>query len=114
MGVLEVGSEPIRGHRLTRRLGRGGCGEVWEAARPDGRFVALKFINCKDQPSSLVSNEIRTLLRLRELRHPNMIRLFDVSATSQYIVLTMERADGSLRDLEEVYVHVMGDRGIKV
>src|SRR5687768_15806402 len=98
--VLEVGMEPVPGHRLTYRIGHGAFGDVWEARLRDNSVVALKFIDCRNQPAALVSNEIRVLLKMRELRHPNIIGLYDVCATQQYIVLKMEKADGNLRELQ--------------
>jgi serine/threonine protein kinase len=106
--VLEVGAEPIPGHRLNCRLGQGSGGTVWEAQLRDGSVVALKFLDCRNLPPVLVANEIRVLLKLRELRHPNIIRLLDVCATQQYIVLKMERADGNLHELQEVYLQETG------
>ena len=106
--MLEVGAEPIPGHRLNYPLGQGGGGIVWEAQARDGSLVALKFLDCRNLPPTLVANEIRVLLKLRELRHPNIIRLLDVCATQQYIVLKMERADGNLHELQEVYFEETG------
>ena len=107
--MLEVGLEPIPGHRLSGLLGRGAFGEVWEASpRDGGPPVALKFLDCRNLPGTLVANEIRVLLRLRELRHPNIIRLLDVCATQQYIALKMEKADGNLDELQEAYQQETG------
>lgn len=106
--MLEVGAEPIPGHRLNCRLGQGGGGAVWEAQTPDGSVVALKFLDCRNLPPLLISNEIRVLLKLRELRHPHIIRLLDVCATQQYIVLKMDRADGNLQELQQVYLQETG------
>lgn len=100
--MLEVGSQPIPGHRLTQRLGTGAFGEVWEAHDPDGQPVALKFMSCRS--ASLVSSEIRIFRRLSELDHPRFIRMFGVHATASHIVLSMERADGNLEDLRQVYL----------
>jgi serine/threonine protein kinase len=101
--LLETGSQLVPGHRLTRRLGAGAFGEVWEALDRDGRPVALKFLDCRAHSPSLIRSEIRVLRGLSELRHPNIIRLYGVSASSRYIILSMERADGNLADLREVY-----------
>jgi serine/threonine protein kinase len=106
--MLEVGSQPIPGHRLTQRLGAGAFGEVWEAHEGGGKLVALKFINCRTASSSLISSEIRILRGLSELRHPNFIQMFGVHATANHIVLSMERADGNLDDLRQVYLEETG------
>jgi serine/threonine protein kinase len=101
--MLYAGSQPIPEHRLTRLLGKGAFGEVWEAITTDEKVVALKFMDCRSKPLSLVSGEIRVLRGLSELQHPNIIRLHTVHAVSQYIVLSMERADGNLTDLRQAY-----------
>ncbi len=106
--MLEPGMRPLPGFRLGRQLGAGGFGEVWDAVNADGKPVALKFMDCRTKPSSVISAEIRVLRALRELKHPNIIQLFDVYATSHFIVLSMERADGNLSDLHQVYIEETG------
>jgi serine/threonine protein kinase len=101
--VLVSGSEPIPGYRLEANLGQGGFGTVWSAKAPDGVDVALKFVDCQGKPGSVVAQEIRMMRRLQNLRHPNFIRLHDVCASPPYIIIIMERADGSLRDLHTIY-----------
>jgi serine/threonine protein kinase len=102
--MLEAGSHPIPGFRLTQRLGAGAFGEVWEAQGPEGKLVALKFMDCRAKSNTIISSEIRVLRGLSELRHPNFIQLHGVHAASHYIVLSMERADGNLEDLRRVYL----------
>ncbi len=106
--MLEAGSQPIPGYRLTQRLGAGAFGEVWEAQDADGKLIALKFMDCRTKSSTLISSEIRVLRGLSELRHPNFIQLHGVHSTSHYIALSMERADGNLEDLRQVYVEETG------
>ncbi len=102
--MLEAGSHPIPGFRLTQRLGAGAFGEVWEAQGPDGKLSALKFMDCRTKSNTIISSEIRVLRGLSELRHPNFIQLHGVHAASHYIILSMERADGNLEDLRQVYL----------
>jgi len=106
--MLEAGSQPIPGFHLTQRLGVGAFGEVWEAQDTDGKPFALKFIDCRAKSNAIISSEIRVLRGLRELKHPNFIQLHGVHAASHYLVLSMERADGNLEDLRQVYLEETG------
>lgn len=102
--MLEIGSQPIPGHSLTKWLGAGAFGEVWEARGPDGEPVALKFISIRAASPSLISSEIRVLRGLSELNHPRFIHMQGIYATAQHIVISMERADGNLEHLQQAYV----------
>jgi serine/threonine protein kinase len=103
---LASGLEPFPGYCLRHRLGSGGFGEVWEAETPLGRAVALKFLPC-DNPQA-AAMEIRSLQAVRQLRHPNLVRVDQVWSHLGYIVVAMELADGSLADLLEVYQTEVG------
>ena len=101
--VILPGTEPIPGLILTRKLGAGSFGEVWEAQKADGSRVALKFLNTRQRHRLQIQSEIRVLNGLRALSHPNIIQFFGVHASSQYLILSMERADGNLLDLRNAY-----------
>ncbi len=104
----EVGLQPIPGYRLTKLLGAGAFGEVWEAEHVDSSRVALKFLDCRQQPSSLIASEVRILRALAEIKHPNIIPLLGVHAWGKYLILVMELADGSLADLHDTYIETAG------
>ncbi len=101
--MLNVGMEACPGFKLMKRIGKGGFGEVWQALGPDGRNVALKFMDCRQKTSSVVVNEIKLLLALRELRHPHLIQLLNINTGPNFIILVMELAEGSLNDLHYIY-----------
>jgi serine/threonine protein kinase len=104
---LEAGLQPIPGYRLTGPLGAGAFAQVWEAEN-DGQKVALKFIDCRAHPASLVASEVRVLRALAGLRHPHIVELFGVHSWSRYLVLMMERADSNLADLRTAYQQQTG------
>ena len=106
--MLQVGSEPVPGHRLVRKLGQGGFGVVWEAITASGQRVALKFLDCQSKPSSAVVNETRHLLGLRRLSHPHLIQILGVIASPKFLVVQMELADASLSDLHQRQVQKLG------
>jgi serine/threonine protein kinase len=101
--MLYAGLEPTPGFVLRQLLGAGAFGEVWEAKGPGGQRVAMKFINCRATQVAAVGAEVRLLRSLHELRHPNIISLLGVFASSHYIILSMELADGNLEDLRQAY-----------
>ena len=103
---LQPGQEPFPGFVLHLPLGRGGAGEVWEARGPDGATVALKFVRCKN--TTFATKEVRSFQALSGLYHPNLIRVHQVFLQADYLVIAMERADGSLMDLLDVYAAEQG------
>jgi serine/threonine protein kinase len=105
---LEAGLQPIPGYCLVGPLGTGAFGEVWEASREDGQRTALKFLDCRTRSAAMIAGEVRMLRGLSGLRHPHFIPLLGVHASSKYLVLEMERADGNLADLRDAYLEQTG------
>lgn len=103
---LAWGLEPFPGYRLRRFLGSGGFGQVWEASAPDGRLVALKFLPADETPRA--AQETRTLQQVAGLRHDNLIGIERIWCFGGYLVVSMELADGSLRDLYHAYQACFG------
>lgn len=100
---LQAGSQPLAGYRLTRPLGGGPLGPVWEARRAEGESVALRFLAGPSRPLPAISREIRLLRSLIDLRHPAILPLLGLHATSGGLVLISERAHANLADLHSAY-----------
>ncbi|MFM9937385.1 MAG: serine/threonine-protein kinase, partial [Novosphingobium sp.] len=87
---------------ITRRIGEGGMGEVWEGQRDDGLFeqrVAIKFIQPRLQvrAAEAFAAERRILARLE---HPGIARLIDGGMTADgRPCLVMEFVDGEPIDV---------------
>ena len=94
---LEPGLDVASTYRLVEKLGQGGFAQVWEADAPDGRRLALKFLPCRKDLSA--AKEVRAILAIRELNHPNLIAIDQILSGMGYIIIVMELADGSLLDL---------------
>lgn len=93
------GGKPLTdGYTLVRLIGRGGFGEVWEAEAGDRR-AALKFLQCADAFST--PRELRSIVMLKDLSHPNLVRISEVRSQPGYLAVSMELADCSLADVLE-------------
>jgi serine/threonine-protein kinase len=88
----------IGAYRLRALLGRGGMGEVWEAARADGQFeqtVALKLLKRGMDSEAVLARFLRERQILARLEHPGIARLLDGGLAPDgrpYFVL--ERVEG--------------------
>lgn len=98
----KIGLEPFPGYRLTQILGSGGWGVVWKASSPEGRPVALKFINTSTNQVS--SQEIKALQAIKQLRHPHLLEVYHIWSCPGFLVIAMELADGSMHDLLDLYL----------
>jgi serine/threonine protein kinase len=91
----------IGAYTIERLIGRGGMGEVWLAARSDGRFeghCALKFVAEAVSPK-VVERFRREGQLLARLTHPNIARLLDAGATEEgRAYLAIEYVDGQTID----------------
>lgn len=76
--------QTIGPYTLTRRLGRGGMGDVWLARRSDGRFDGQVAIKLLAAPGATTRHSFeREARHLARLAHPNIARLLDADATQE-------------------------------
>lgn len=79
------------------RIGEGAYGTVYQARDIDtGATVALKEIPIRGE-EGVPATAIREVALLKRLRHPNIVRLFDVCQTDRELVLVFEYVDQDLR-----------------
>lgn len=86
--------EVLPGYQLLSQIGKGGFGQVWKARGPEGRLVALKYVELSNAPGS----EWQIFNEMKEFRHPNVLAVLDAIHTASSIVLVLELADCSLYD----------------
>lgn len=83
------GARPLDGYTIQRTIHRGGFGEVYYAVSDAGKDVALKLLH------SNLEVELRGVAQCLNLKHPNLITIFDVRRDDdgdQWVV--MEYVDG--------------------
>ena len=86
-------------YRLIRRIGSGGMGAVYEAARADREYekrVAIKLIKPGAYGHTVLHRFLNERQVLAELDHPNIARLLDGGTTPEGMpYLVMEYVDGT-------------------
>lgn len=98
--------QPQRAHQLHQmekyqkieKIGEGAYGIVYKAKnRSTGELVALKKIRLEAEDEGIPSTAIREISILKELEHPNIVRLHDVIHTEKKLTLVFEYLDQDLK-----------------
>lgn len=95
-----VDGSTIGNYQIVKTLGEGSFGKVKLAFhRTTNQRVALKIINKKILAKSDMQGRIeREISYLRLLRHPHIIKLYDVIKSKDEIIMVIEYADNELFD----------------
>ena len=94
---LQAGDE-VGAWRIEKKIGEGGMGAVWLAARHDGHFegrAAIKFLRTGLGKTEVVERFLRERRLLARLTHPGIARLLDAGTYKNEPYLVMEYIDGT-------------------
>ncbi|CAD6197418.1 unnamed protein product [Caenorhabditis auriculariae] len=80
------------------KIGEGTYGTVFKARSKDsGEVVALKRVKLDDDDEGVPSSALREICILRELKHRNVVRLYDVVHSENKLTLVFEYCDQDLK-----------------
>lgn len=81
-------------------IGEGTYGVVYKAKDTEtGEIFALKKIRLESEEEGIPSTAIREIALLKELQHPNIVRLVNVLHTDKKLTLVFEYLDQDLKKL---------------
>uniref|UniRef100_T1J0E3 cyclin-dependent kinase n=1 Tax=Strigamia maritima TaxID=126957 RepID=T1J0E3_STRMM len=88
----------MEGFHKIEKIGEGTYGVVYKAKDKDtGRVVALKKIRLETESEGVPSTAIREISLLKELDHPNVVRLLDVVNADRKLYLVFEYLNKDLK-----------------
>jgi len=91
------------------KLGDGTYGVVYKARdKKTGDLLALKKIRLEAEDEGIPSTAIREISLLKQLQHPNVVRLYDVIHTDKKLTLVFEFLDQNLKQ----YMDACGSEGM--
>eukprot|EP00755_Sulcionema_specki_P023504 Sspe_Gene.79073::Locus_49526_Transcript_1_1_Confidence_1.000_Length_965::g.79073::m.79073 len=80
------------------KVGEGTYGIVYKAKdKTTGELVALKRMRLDSEDEGIPCSAIREILLLKELKHPNVVKLLDVSHSEKKLTLVFEFLDQDLK-----------------
>ncbi|CAD7974342.1 unnamed protein product [Amoebophrya sp. A25] len=79
-------------------LGEGTYGEVYKVKNAEtGEILAMKRMKLQDEEEGVPSTAIREVAILKELHHPNVVKLLDVCCTQNKLLLIFEYVESDLK-----------------
>jgi cyclin-dependent kinase 5 len=80
------------------KIGEGTYGTVYKAKNTETHaIVALKMVRLDDEDEGVPSSALREICLLKELRHPNIVMLYDVVHSDNRLTLVFEYCDQDLK-----------------
>lgn len=80
------------------KLGEGTYGIVYKAQnRETGEVIALKRIRLDNEDEGIPCTAVREISLLKDLHHPNVVRLLDILHTEKKLTLVFEYLDSDLK-----------------
>merc|ERR1719486_1395379 len=84
-------------YEKLEKVGEGTYGIVYKAQDSAGDIYALKTIRLENEDEGIPSTAIREIALLKELKHPNIVRLGDVIRTEKKLTLVLEFVEQDLK-----------------
>merc|ERR1712045_489431 len=95
-------------------IGEGTYGIVYKARDTDtNEIYALKKIRLESEDEGIPSTAIREIALLKELQHPNIVRLVNVLHTDRKLTLVFEYLDQDLKKLLDTCQAPLDDLQVK-
>ena len=102
-------------YEKLQQVGEGTYGVVHKARDVDtGEIYALKAIRLESEDEGIPSTAIREIALLKELQHPNIVRLVNVLHTDKKLTLVFEFLDQDLKKLLDSTSDQLPEEKIKV
>ena len=94
-------NEKLGDYLITKALGKGGFGSVWEATAEDGKTVALKVLNPQVlENEKVVRKFFHEAINLSKMNHPHICRFIDFFPQEGNYAIVMDFVQGTdLKDL---------------
>jgi hypothetical protein len=105
------GDRPLAGYTVKRGIGCGGFGEVYYAVSDGGKEVALKLVQRH------LDVEIRGVSQCLNLKHPNLVILYDVKETDageRWVVMEYMSGESLAELMERNRVGLAGEDVLKL
>ncbi|XP_060519798.1 cyclin-dependent-like kinase 5 isoform X1 [Cylas formicarius] len=94
-------------YEKLEKIGEGTYGTVFKAKnRENHEIVALKRVRLDDDDEGVPSSALREICLLKELKHKNIVRLYDVLHSDKKLTLVFEHCD---QDLKKYFDSLNGD-----